>query len=140
MQQQLTGMVIKLVNILVMVQNLVLQQRLVIYKIIKVQTVFSFVMEHPADQGSILWHCTEGKDRCGLVTAMLLTALSVSREQIVEDYLITNEVNGPKAEAMYQKLLASGRGETVALSVREAYLAKREIGRASCRERVFADV
>ena len=84
------------------------------------------VMEHPADQGSILWHCTEGKDRCGLVTAMLLTALSVSREQIVEDYLITNEATGPKAEAMYQKLLASGRGETVALSVREAYLAKRE--------------
>lgn len=84
------------------------------------------VMEHPADQGSILWHCTEGKDRCGLVTAILLTALSVSREQIMEDYLITNEVNKPKAEAIYQQLLASGKSGTAAVSVREAYLAKRE--------------
>ena len=32
------------------------------------------VMEHDFSKGSVLWHCTEGKDRCGLLTAVLLLA------------------------------------------------------------------
>ena len=27
------------------------------------------VMEHDYSKGSVLWHCTEGKDRCGLLSA-----------------------------------------------------------------------
>lgn len=82
------------------------------------------VMEHDFDQGSVLWHCTEGKDRCGLLSVVLLLALGVDREQIMEDYLLTNEVNGPKAEGYYRRVLASGRGEREAGAVRDAFLAK----------------
>ena len=39
------------------------------------------VMEHDFAQGSVLWHCTEGKDRCGLLTMVLLLALRVDRQQ-----------------------------------------------------------
>lgn len=39
-------------------------------------------------QGS-LFHCTAGKDRTGLAAALLLSALDVPREVIVEDYLLT---------------------------------------------------
>ena len=38
----------------------------------------------------ILYHCTAGKDRTGFATFLLLSALGVDREMIVEDYLLTN--------------------------------------------------
>lgn len=82
------------------------------------------VMEHDYARGSILWHCTEGKDRCGLLTVVLLLALYVDRRQIVEDYLVTNEVNEPKAEMYYQKILAAGRTKTEAVAVKNMFLAK----------------
>lgn len=82
------------------------------------------VMETDFSRGSVLWHCTEGKDRCGLVSAMVLTALGVDRETILADYLMTNLVNEAKAERYYRGVLASGRGEEEALAVRNAFLAK----------------
>lgn len=82
------------------------------------------VMEHNFAEGSVLWHCTEGKDRCGLLTAVLLSALGVDRRQIMEDYLLTNEVNEPKAEIYYQRILAAGRSETEAAAVKDTFLAK----------------
>lgn len=41
--------------------------------------------------GALLWHCSAGKDRVGVGTALLLSALDVPKELIVEDYLIVNE-------------------------------------------------
>ncbi len=41
--------------------------------------------------GSALWHCTAGKDRAGFATAILLEALGVARDDIMADYLQTNE-------------------------------------------------
>jgi protein-tyrosine phosphatase len=39
----------------------------------------------------LLLHCMVGKDRTGLAAALVLSALGVSRERILEDYLLTNE-------------------------------------------------
>lgn len=50
-------------------------------------------MGHDFSKGSVLWHCTEGKDRCGLLSAVLLLTLGVKRSTIMEDYLLTNRVN-----------------------------------------------
>lgn len=82
------------------------------------------IMKHDFTSGSILWHCTEGKDRCGLVSAILLAALKVGREKIMEDYLLTNEVNGSKAEMFYQRMLMAGKSEAEAEAVKNAFLAK----------------
>lgn len=38
-----------------------------------------------------LFHCSAGKDRTGLAAALILSALGVSREDVVEDYLLTLE-------------------------------------------------
>lgn len=43
------------------------------------------------ESGSVLWHCTAGKDRVGTGTALLLEALGIPREQIMADYLKVNE-------------------------------------------------
>ncbi len=42
-----------------------------------------------ADPGGIVVHCAAGKDRTGLVAALLLSVAGVSRETIAEDYALT---------------------------------------------------
>lgn len=99
------------------------------------------VMEHDFAHGSVLWHCTEGKDRCGLLSVVLLLALRVDRKQIMEDYLLTNEVNGPKAEQYYRQMLAAGKAEREAGAVRDAFLAKASYldGALSAVDKQYAD-
>ena len=41
-------------------------------------------------KGAVLWHCSAGKDRVGIGTALLLYALGVPRKTIKEDFLKTN--------------------------------------------------
>lgn len=38
-----------------------------------------------------VFHCTAGKDRTGLAAALVLHALGATREEILRDYLLTNE-------------------------------------------------
>ena len=38
----------------------------------------------------LLFHCTAGKDRTGFAAAVVLEALGVPRETVMEDYLLTN--------------------------------------------------
>ncbi|HJQ47148.1 MAG TPA: tyrosine-protein phosphatase [Amycolatopsis sp.] len=40
---------------------------------------------------SVVLHCAAGKDRTGLVTALVLSLLGVQREEIVRDYLTTQQ-------------------------------------------------
>lgn len=39
----------------------------------------------------LVFHCSAGKDRTGMVASLLLAALDVPQETIVEDYLLTNQ-------------------------------------------------
>lgn len=41
-------------------------------------------------EGAVLWHCSAGKDRVGVGTALILSALDVSKETIISDYLKTS--------------------------------------------------
>ena len=43
----------------------------------------------------ILYHCTAGKDRTGIITALLLLLAGVSKNQIIEDYTLSNQYLGP---------------------------------------------
>ena len=42
------------------------------------------------ENSSVLWHCTQGKDRTGIATAVVLMSLGVSRDDIMRDYMKTN--------------------------------------------------
>lgn len=57
----------------------------------------------PVD-GATLWHCSSGKDRCGTCTALLLHCLGADREQIMEDYLLTNKQMMSNAERVLAKV------------------------------------
>ena len=38
----------------------------------------------------VVFHCTAGKDRTGVAAALILLALGVPRDQVLQDYLLTN--------------------------------------------------
>jgi protein-tyrosine phosphatase len=61
----------------------------------------NYVTEHPEvirkivteileSDTPVLYHCTAGKDRTGMITALILTVLRFDKETIVNDYLLSN--------------------------------------------------
>ena len=44
------------------------------------------------ETGAVLYHCTQGKDRTGIASALLLAALGADRETIIADFDATNKV------------------------------------------------
>lgn len=93
--------------------------------------VLNVIAAHDYSEGGILWHCTAGKDRCGVVSALVLLTLGVSRETIMKDYLRSNEICEEEGNMIYRKLLSEGKPEALAQAVREAFLAKPEYMQAA---------
>lgn len=60
----------------------------------------------------ILFHCSAGKDRAGVATALILEAVGVDRDTIMQDFLLTNEVSRAqlKSEAMAKARQGHGSG------------------------------
>ena len=75
------------------------------------------------DEYAILYHCTEGKDRTGMVTALLLLLLGVSREDIVADYLYTNKRNRKRAVGYYLLVRVFKRNKAAAKRVYGVFIA-----------------
>ena len=50
-------------------------------------TTLSHEINHPA-----VFHCSAGKDRTGVLAATILAVLGVRREDVIADYLMTNDV------------------------------------------------
>ena len=48
--------------------------------------------------GAVIWHCTQGKDRAGSASAMILAALGADRELIMEDYKLSKAYFDPFIE------------------------------------------
>ena len=61
--------------------------------------------------GGVLWHCSQGKDRCGWGAAFILAALGASRETIVQDFDLSNVSYAPQVEALSLKVIEMGGGE-----------------------------
>ena len=68
------------------------------------------IIEAPED-GGILWHCAQGKDRTGWGAAFLMFALGVSREDIIEDFEQSNEHYRPIVNKLNADVLARGGGK-----------------------------
>ena len=51
--------------------------------------VFDVLLAQPDDE-TVLLHCSGGKDRTGITTALVLSALGVTREDIEADFLMSN--------------------------------------------------
>jgi len=59
-------------------------------------------------------HCAGGKDRTGIAAALLLSALGVPREHVLEDYALTGQVPLQEAGSLHAALAAAGLPEQAA--------------------------
>ena len=90
----------------------------------QLKEILTIIFQHDFGKGAILWHCTAGKDRCGIVTALVLTALGVNRESIMRDYLLSNEDCLAESDEVYRRLVDMGMPLDNAEAVRAAFLAE----------------
>ncbi|MDR1170132.1 MAG: tyrosine-protein phosphatase [Prevotellaceae bacterium] len=77
-----------------------------------------------AESYPIVFHCTAGKDRTGFAAALLLSALNVDWDTVMDDYLLTNQFLKP--QSLSEEAIAVAR---LMWSVQPSYLsaAKEEI-------------
>lgn len=72
-------------------------------------------------------HCSGGKDRAGIMSLLVLTALGASREAILEDYLYTNVARDKNYERNYARFLKlAGGDEALAHELTESHRARPE--------------
>ena len=72
---------------------------------------FASLMQSAQAGKTLLFHCTAGKDRTGFASLLLLSALGVSADDILADYLASNEHN--------RRFIAGVLAQIVPLGVRE---------------------
>lgn len=79
--------------------------------------VLTLITEAP--EGAVLFHCTAGKDRTGLIAALVLSLAGVEATRIVEDYALT----GPMIQPLHETFIADAAARGVALNEFRALLA-----------------
>jgi protein-tyrosine phosphatase len=86
--------------------------------------VFFVEMDRP-ERRPALFHCTTGKDRTGWAAAAMLMLLGVSEEDVMHDYLLTNDQLLPRLQPLFDRFAAAGGDATLlqpVLGVRREYL------------------
>ena len=56
------------------------------------------------EQGAVVFHCTAGKDRTGVLAAVLLLLLNVAEEDIVADYQVSYTYNANGINRMIERI------------------------------------
>lgn len=78
--------------------------------------------------GSVLWHCTAGKDRAGFGTALVLSALGVDKNTVIDDYMLSNKYRADENKKAIEAVAAKTDnkkvidGMTAVMEVRESYI------------------
>lgn len=62
------------------------------------QLFFQALCAMKDDEGAVLWHCTQGKDRAGCASALLLGALGADRELIMMDFTLSRDNYQPMVD------------------------------------------
>lgn len=62
-----------------------------------------------AGEGTVLFHCTAGKDRTGIIAGLVLGMVGVSPEVIAADYGLTTEAMAAMRPALMAQMTGSGR-------------------------------
>ncbi|KAF8592198.1 hypothetical protein K439DRAFT_1643807 [Ramaria rubella] len=65
-------------------------------------TIFKHIRDHPDE--AFLFHCTAGKDRTGVLAALILKLAGVDNEVIAEDYALTRVGREPQSAVIMARL------------------------------------
>jgi protein-tyrosine phosphatase len=86
------------------------------------RAIFSVFLHE--DTGAVLWHCAGGKDRCGMVAAILELALGISLDEVRADYLATNVSNELVARRVRDEVFEHTQDGELAHRVSELWAAR----------------
>ena len=100
----------------------------------KVVQVLTFILTMPPQKFSLVFHCTAGKDRTGIIAALLLTFLGVDRETVIHDYLLTNKNVRFKANLAYLGLLLTKHNHRLAHKIKHYFMAEPDFIKASLNQ------
>jgi protein-tyrosine phosphatase len=67
-----------------------------------------------APDGIVLFHCSAGKDRTGVISALLLANAGVEEETIIEDYALTATISGPLIALLRERAVRRGISPDIA--------------------------
>lgn len=95
------------------------------YALEQFRKIFAIITD-PDRDCPVLWHCTQGKDRCGIVTMLFLKMLDYGDKVIMEDYLKSNDSSKFKANFYYFLARYLKKDMKLAESVKKAFAAKEE--------------
>jgi len=70
------------------------------------ETIKMIITEVLESKDPVLYHCTAGKDRTGIITALILTILKFDKETIYNDYLLSNNY---RKDLVQKRLRLAGR-------------------------------
>jgi len=59
--------------------------------IISYQNFMDSIVVNATSDRAVLWHCTQGKDRVGIASTLILVALGADRKLIMDDFTLTRE-------------------------------------------------
>ena len=80
------------------------------YSQLQYATFMRLIVEAPED-GGVLWHCFQGKDRTGWGAAFLLSALGVQRDDIIADFDLSNKAYQGLVNRLVKKVEQRGGGD-----------------------------
>lgn len=93
--------------------------------------ILRFILTLPSQKFAVIFHCTAGKDRTGVIAALLLSFLGVDRETIIRDYLLTNRHVKFKANMAYIGLLLTRGNPKLAHKIKHYFMAEPDFIKAS---------
>jgi protein-tyrosine phosphatase len=74
-----------------------------------IASILSTIAE--AEEGAVLFHCTAGKDRTGLIAALLLGNAGVADDEIIADYALTGRMIAPLLTEILAHAATQGMAE-----------------------------
>ncbi len=80
----------------------------------------------PENQFSVVFHCSAGKDRTGIISALLLSFLGVPMETITKEYMYSSKRNQIKAFFVFLGLMIARGRPFLARRIQLSLLAKKE--------------
>lgn len=88
--------------------------------------IVKYIVNANENEYGIYFHCSEGKDRTGILAAILLLILGLSKQEIIADYLTTNKYVRGKAFRYYLFVKYLQFNPFAAIRVGRVFLAKKQ--------------
>ena len=92
----------------------------------KISEIIKLIIQLTLQDETVLFHCTAGKDRTGLISAILLLILGANKDTIVEEYLYTNKNSKWRIKRAYWFVRIFEHNKKKAENIENLFVAKLE--------------